>query len=86
MNINTQMVVEFEKYGRTFRGKMRDMPIELMSQWHLPLLSQARTPLYGIVPVRRYTGPGEAICPYLHDPVPRKNQTHKPCFGSPASW
>ena len=32
-NINTQMVVEFEKYGRTFRGKMRDMPIELMSQW-----------------------------------------------------
>jgi len=32
-NINTQMVVEFEKCGRTFRGKMRDMPIELMSQW-----------------------------------------------------
>jgi len=32
-NINTKMVVEFEKFGRTYRGRIRDMPIELMSQW-----------------------------------------------------
>jgi hypothetical protein len=32
-NINTKMVVEFEECGRTYRGKIRDMPIKLMSKW-----------------------------------------------------
>jgi hypothetical protein len=32
-NINTKMVVEFEECGRTYRGKILDMPIDLMFQW-----------------------------------------------------
>jgi hypothetical protein len=32
-NINTKMVVVFEKQGKAFLGKIRDMPIEIMEQW-----------------------------------------------------
>ncbi|MDR0474448.1 MAG: hypothetical protein LBH43_12345 [Treponema sp.] len=32
-NFNTKMVVEFEKCGKTYVGKIKDMPIELMAQW-----------------------------------------------------
>jgi len=32
-NINTKMVVEFENKGKYFSGKIKDMPIELFSQW-----------------------------------------------------
>jgi precorrin-6B methylase 2 len=32
-NINTQMIVEFEKSGKTYIGKIRDIPIEIMSKW-----------------------------------------------------
>jgi hypothetical protein len=32
-NINTKMVVEFQKSGKGYKGKIKDMPIELMAQW-----------------------------------------------------
>ena len=32
-NINTKMVVVCEKEGLGFRGKIEDMPIELMQKW-----------------------------------------------------
>lgn len=32
-NINTKMVVEFQKSGNTYIGKIRDMPIKIMSKW-----------------------------------------------------
>jgi hypothetical protein len=32
-NIRTKMVVEFQKSGKAYVGKIENMPIELMSKW-----------------------------------------------------
>ena len=32
-NINSRMVVCFEKQGKTLTGKIKDMPMELFQQW-----------------------------------------------------
>jgi len=32
-NINTRMVVSFERQGKTIAGKIKDMPMELFEQW-----------------------------------------------------
>lgn len=32
-NINTKMIVKFKESGNIFIGKIRDMPIEIMSKW-----------------------------------------------------
>jgi hypothetical protein len=32
-NTNSKVVVEFQKFGKTYIGKIRDVPIEIMKTW-----------------------------------------------------
>jgi predicted alpha/beta hydrolase len=32
-NINTKIVVEMQKSGKTYIGKVKDMPVQLMEEW-----------------------------------------------------
>jgi hypothetical protein len=32
-NINSRIVVEFQKTGKTYTGKIKDLPVEIMELW-----------------------------------------------------
>jgi hypothetical protein len=32
-NTKTKMIVEFDKHGSVYYGKVKDMPMQLMAQW-----------------------------------------------------